>query len=132
ACGEVVMIHNHPGIVHTDILVKGWGNGVVGRMGKAFMQYVLVPFTRVVGFSAEESGERCLFLMTSAVYGGRGASVAKGVQEGVNAKGVKDTDIVWTVDQKFKTGQMAKVLREVEDKEIDDKIWEHTVEVLNP
>lgn len=127
---EVLMIHNHPGVVGTDILEKGWGTGVLPTLTRTIIKTVIMPTIRLVGLTTRDSGERCLFLLTSAAYGGKGQDLPKGIKEGTDVLGGKEWNRAWTVDKSFCTGRVERVMRQIFEKKVDEEIWKHTMDVI--
>ncbi|RFU78061.1 short chain dehydrogenase reductase family [Trichoderma arundinaceum] len=121
----VTFIHSWPGWVNTGNMRRGWDEGSI--LARVFW-FVLEPIVRLFGFSDEESGERHLFLTTSAAFGGRGVPW-KGKQ-GVNSL-EKAQDGLFLVNYNCDCTPNAKVMPLLREKG-QEKIWEHTHEILRP
>jgi len=136
---NVIYIHNHPGVVATDILQTSWSTApdasVSQRLGRWVMSSVTKPLVRAFALSPEDAGERCLFLMTSAAYGngkGQMPTREKVVEEAANVDGGKGHEALWAVGARFKCLKLEGVRRGLGEVGAEDVVWEHTVEVLQP
>jgi hypothetical protein len=89
---------------------------------------LLEPLITLLSFSDEESGQRHLFQCTSAAFGGRGVPW-KG-KPGVNSL-QKQGDGLFLVNYKCDCTPNAKVVSTLRQK-AQEKIWDHTQEVLRP
>lgn len=122
---NVTFIHSMPGWVNT-------GNVRRGRDPNSIMAWVVwvffEPIIALFSFSDDESGQRHLFESTSAAFGGRGVPW-KG-KPGVNSLG-KQANGLFLASSKCDCSTNAKALAVLREK-TQDKIWEHTLEVLRP
>ncbi|KAL6407462.1 putative oxidoreductase [Ilyonectria robusta] len=120
---DIVFIHAHPGIVSTDLVKKSWGEKGVsqGAAGPAGAFAVSTP---------EESGERSLYLMTSAEYGGKGVDVPNGRELGQTLTHSTGGS-VFSVSSKMEIIQQDDLLADLEKMGASQTIWDHTVEALN-
>jgi hypothetical protein len=121
---DIVFIHAHPGRVSTDLFKKSWGDkGIPEGAG-------VRPPGNFTQSTPEESGERCLYLITSAEYGGRGVDVPDGRYPGQTlAHGVAGS--LFSVNDKMEIIQQDELLADLEKMDASQKIWDHTVEALN-
>ncbi len=74
----VTFIHAYPGAVNTGNVLRGWGDR---RLLRAAMAAVATPLLALAGFSAKESAERTVYLLTSSAFGGNGVPLPGGRPE---------------------------------------------------
>ena len=121
---NVVFIHNHPGVVATDIFRTSWSeDGVAGTVWRGVARYVVAPVLRVFALAPEVAGERGLFLLTSGVYAGEDEGE---VDDGRRGRGA------YVVDWCFRTVNRDKFISEMESTGMGEVVWKHTMEVLAP
>lgn len=121
---DVVFIHSHPGLVSTDLFMKSWA----GKLDPSKAAPAPPPGT-FVELTPEESGERCLYLITSAEFGGNGVPV-QGRQAALTlAHGVRGS--LFSIDDKFAVLQQDDLLAELENMGAPQKIWDHTFEAIH-
>ncbi|KAH6995395.1 hypothetical protein EDB80DRAFT_755437 [Ilyonectria destructans] len=120
---NIVFIHAHPGIVSTDLVKKSWGD-------KGVPQGAGGPAGVFTGSTPEESGERSLYLMTSAEYGGKGVDIPNGRELGQTLTHSTGGS-VFSVNDKMEIIQQDDLLADLEKMGASQKIWDHTVEALN-
>ena len=122
---NVTFLHSWPGWVNT-------GNVRRGRDPNSILAWIIwiffEPIIALFSFNDDESGQRHLFESTSAAFGGRGVPW-KG-KPGVNSL-EKQGNGLFLVNYKCDCTPNAKVLPLLREK-AQDKIWEHTLEVLRP
>lgn len=140
---QVTFVHDYPGAVKTGIF-RG-STGVVMLLVRAALA-VIGPFIYI---PSEESGERHLFLATSAAFpaaaSGSGDDAAAGVDmetasgiplpDGVRiAKGIdgKLGSGVYSIDQSCESASPAveELLATMERGGVRDQVWQHTEEVF--
>lgn len=122
---NVTFVHSWPGWVNTGNVRRGRDpNSILAWIIWMFVEPILTFFS----FSDDESGQRHLFESTSAAFGGRGVPW-KG-KPGVNSLEEQDNGL-FLVNHKCDCTPNAKVLPLLREK-AQDKIWEHTLEVLGP
>ncbi|KAL2689105.1 hypothetical protein Neosp_003157 [[Neocosmospora] mangrovei] len=122
---DVVFIHSHPGRVSTDLFMKSWA----GKFEPSKAPPAPPPGT-FVELTAEESGERCLYLITSAEFGGNGVPVQDGRQPASTlAHGLRGS--LFSIDDKFVVLQQDDLLAELDNMEAPQKIWDHTLEAIH-
>lgn len=121
---DIVFIHSHPGLVSTDLMKKSWGDKF--NPGQASGGSELGTFTP---FTPGESGERCLFLITSAEFGGKGVAVQSG-REAAQTLNHSVNGSLFSVDDKLQALQQDELLTKLEEKEASRKIWDHTMRIL--
>lgn len=83
------------------------------------------------GMSVEMSGERSLYLITSAQFGGKGVPLPEGVVRGVTVAGTEGCAL-FCVDERIECIQQEYVLGQLKARNADEIIWEKTHEVLAP
>lgn len=125
---KVVVIHNHPGSVATDIIDKG----LTGAWWMRKVNWLVQPLVRMVSFTPEQSGERCVYLLTSGQYGGSGTAVPEGAEKGVNVDGEAAGGALFLVDMGMNCIQQMQVMADCRAAKADEKLWEHTMGVLKP
>lgn len=118
----VVFIHNHPGEVKTEIFRNGWGGGQADPA---------TPLPEKRGISLEMSGERSLYLMTSAQFGGNGTPLGQGCDAGVTVAGTK-RGALFCVDERIQCLVPNGFLQRLRLKNGEDIAWKNTLEVLKP
>jgi hypothetical protein len=69
---DIISIHSHPGVVGTDLFMKSWA----GKFDPS--KATVPPAGDFVKLTPEEAGERCIYLATSAEFGGNGVLVQNG------------------------------------------------------
>jgi NAD(P)-dependent dehydrogenase (short-subunit alcohol dehydrogenase family) len=122
----IVFMHSHPGIVRTGNLFRGWAEGGWGIwMASVFMD----PMLRLLAFSGEESAERYLYQVTSAIYGGKGVEV-KGFAPGRTTKG-KERGGLFLVSRYCDTVMNEKEMAKLRVT-AQEKVWEKTHEIIGP
>lgn len=122
---NVTFVHSWPGWVNTGNVRRGRDpNSITSWLMWIFLE----PLIALFSFKDEESAQRHLFMSTSAAFGGRGVSW-KG-KPGVNSLEKQDNGL-FLVNYKCDCTTNAKVLPQLREK-AQDKIWEHTLEVLRP
>jgi NAD(P)-dependent dehydrogenase (short-subunit alcohol dehydrogenase family) len=123
---DVTFIHSAPGSVNTGNVRRGIDSP---NSVKAWLIWLfLEPLIRLLSFSNEESAQRHLFQSTSAVFGGRG--VRWEGNSGRNSRG-DNTAGLFLVNEKCDCTTNEKAVSSVRQN-AKDKIWDHTLEVLNP
>ncbi|OAL56097.1 NAD(P)-binding protein [Pyrenochaeta sp. DS3sAY3a] len=120
----IVFIHAHPGMVSTDLLKKSWGDKYDPASGP-----LPLPTTHIAKYTPEEAGERCLYLATSAEYGGAGVGLQSG-RQAAETLAHERSGSLFAISSKLEYLQPDKLLAELQDLGAPDAIWNHTVEVL--
>ncbi|KAK3382623.1 hypothetical protein B0T24DRAFT_19335 [Lasiosphaeria ovina] len=122
---DVIFIHSSPGWVSTGNVLRGRDAGSITDW---LMWLVLEPLIRLFSMTDDASAQRNLFQCTSAAFGGRGVPWTG--KPGVNTRGNKASGVFlakYTCDSVENAKTMA-ALRE----KAQQKIWDHTQEVLRP
>ncbi|KAI8722765.1 hypothetical protein NCS52_00421300 [Fusarium sp. LHS14.1] len=122
---DIVFIHSHPGRVSTNLFMKSWA----GKFDPSKAAPAPPPGT-FVELTSEESGERCLYLITSAEFGGNGVPVQDGRQPALTlSHGERGS--LFSIDDKFIVLQQDDLLAELENMGAPQKIWDHTFEAIH-
>lgn len=120
---NVTFIHSWPGWVNTGNVRRGLDpNSILAWV----VWLILEPLIGLFSFSDDESGQRHLFQITSAAFGGRGVPW-KG-KPGMNSL-EKQADGLFLVNYKCDCTPNAKVVSLLREK-AQEKIWDHSQEVL--
>lgn len=122
----VTFVHAWPGLVSTGNVRRGHDEGSVG----AWLAWAVEPLFGVLGTRGAVCGQRFLFVCTSGMYGGRGVVPWEG-GKGVNSKG-EEGEGLFLANYKGDCTPNAKVLARLRETGVQDKVWEHTQEVLKP
>ncbi|KAL3440307.1 hypothetical protein BJX65DRAFT_300577 [Aspergillus insuetus] len=117
---DIVIIHHHPGLVSTDLLKKSWGDQwgsskQAGPPARADMERS----------TPAEAGERSLYIMTSAKYGGDGVPIGHGQVAGLTVQGKSDGSLL-CVSDKLETLDISGVLDSLAEGRAADTIWNYT------
>lgn len=121
---KIVFIHNHPGIVKTEIFKNGWGE-------KPFDPQ-LIPDVFQTGMSPEMSGERSLYLITSSQFGGKGVPLSENFVGCGLTIAKTESGALFCVDDHIECVQQESVIGQLKSQNADVKIWEETMKVLAP
>jgi hypothetical protein len=129
---DVTFIHNFPGAVNTRML-----DGVDGIVPAIFRLFFRA-FGQFVTMSAEEAGERHVFLLTSARYPAK--EQAAGTRQGVAIPGDEELGVVAGTSGKIGEGvyslegdgeaaglKVERVLAQLREDGTAKKVWDHTV-----
>jgi NAD(P)-dependent dehydrogenase (short-subunit alcohol dehydrogenase family) len=120
----IVFIHAHPGLVTTDLFRKSWGdqwddNGYTPSSG---------PFSQS---TPEEAGQKALYLVTSAEYGGNGVGMPDGRSAGSTLNN-QPRGSLFSVNDVMVGIHQDEVLGELDAMGAPDAIWDYTVKTLTP
>ncbi|KAK4463435.1 hypothetical protein QBC42DRAFT_324213 [Cladorrhinum samala] len=119
----VVIVHSHPGSVSTNIFKKSWGDQWAEDGSKAPKFYNLVHST------PQEAGERSLYVITSAKYGGDGVPLQRGQEHGLTVKGELNGSL-FCVGDSLDTLELGELLSFLESSGAGDVIWNKTEEII--
>lgn len=117
---EIVFIFNIPGLVATDI-----------HAGSMFGKWYAKPLFWLMGISAEDAGERSVFLLTSARYGGQGVPLQDGAARVLTMKKT-ESGALFCVNQNSEGLQKETVMAELRSQNAGDIVWERMQKVLAP
>ncbi|KAI4617306.1 hypothetical protein J4E80_005508 [Alternaria sp. BMP 0032] len=125
---DIVFIHAAPGSVRTGNLFRGFKEGSWGSWA-AWM--FMDPVIRIMTYREEEAGERYLYQITSAAFGGKGVPLREGIEEGKNTVGQKDGGLflIWHTCE---TTLNEKPLARLRASGAQDKVWAKTQEIVGP
>jgi len=125
---NIVFIHAQPGSVRTGNLFRGFKEGSWGSWA-AWM--FMDPVIRIMTYREEEAGERYVYQITSAAFGGKGVPLREGVVEGKNTVGQKDGGLflIWHTCE---TTLNEKPLARLRASGAQDKVWAKTQEIVGP
>ncbi|KAH6691475.1 hypothetical protein F5X68DRAFT_65682 [Plectosphaerella plurivora] len=122
---DIVFIHSHPGLVSTDLFRKSWGDQYDPATAPA-----AAPPGKLLALTPEESGERCLYLISSSEFGGSGVPVQNRRQPAQTlTHGASGS--LFSIDDKFEIVQQDTLLAELERMGATEKIWDQTFEAIN-
>ncbi|KAI9670523.1 MAG: hypothetical protein M1817_004390 [Caeruleum heppii] len=130
---RISFCHVFPGVVKTKSFVSGFSKPVT-----LMMKWVVLPLMTPLTTGIEEVGQRSLFAASSERY--RAKEVTQGEMAGVKlpegtsvAKGSSGEtgSGVYLVDWNGETVQNKQVLKKYREDKVDDKIMQHTLDVLN-
>ncbi|KAI3003895.1 hypothetical protein CBS147346_5214 [Aspergillus niger] len=107
---EIVIVHHNPGLVFTDIFKKSWGDQW-DESKPADGPSVPADIERS---TPTEAGERSLYVMTTAKYGGDGVSLGDKQQTGLTVQGTKDGSL-FCVGDKLETLDNGDLLQSLVD-----------------
>ncbi|KAM0335429.1 hypothetical protein ACHAQA_000475 [Verticillium albo-atrum] len=123
----VVFIHAHPGLVATDLMRKSWGDQwseqVAGGGGP--------PPGTFSRSTPEEAGQKALYLLTSAEYGGNGVSVPDGRAAG-STVGHKSRGSLFSVNDVMEGLHQDDLFAKLEAQGAPDAVWDYTVKTVDP
>ncbi|KAI0423785.1 hypothetical protein F5Y09DRAFT_326386 [Xylaria sp. FL1042] len=122
---DVTFIHSWPGWVNTGNVKRGYA---ANSKWAWFVWIFLERLIALFAFSHEESGQRYLFQSTSAAFGGRGTAWKGKV--GLNSVN-EPANGLFLVNYKCDCTPNAKNMPLLREK-AQDKVWNHTQEVLKP
>ncbi|KAM0324797.1 hypothetical protein ACHAQA_007763 [Verticillium albo-atrum] len=123
----IVFVHAHPGRVATDLVKKSWGDEWDPAAPPA-------PAPSAGTFSRstpEEAGQKALYLMTSAEYGGKGVEVPKERSAALTLNR-QTSGSLFSVDDKMESLEQDALLALLEAKDAPRAIWDHSVTTIAP
>ncbi|KAK4995685.1 hypothetical protein LTR66_004546 [Elasticomyces elasticus] len=122
--GKVAFVHGFPGLVGgTGLTFKG-----LGTIGSFLVSWVLMPVTRLVGYSTTEAGERVLFAATGGRFPAKAAYAVEDI--GVVEKGSdgKVGSGVYLVNGDSSVVPGNKQLQVLRADDVGAKVYKHTME----
>ena len=121
---DIVFIHAHPGMVSTNLFQKSWGDKYDPESA-----HFPMPTRHIFQCTPEQAGQRCLYLATSAEYGGVGVALQHGRQKAETiAHGNKGS--LFAISDRLEFLQPDKLLDELQEMGAPEVIWTHTMAVL--
>ncbi|OAG24888.1 NAD(P)-binding protein [Alternaria alternata] len=121
---NIVFIHAHPGMVSTKIFQKSWGDKYDPDTA-----HFPMPTRHIFQCTPEQAGERCLYLATSAEYGGVGVALQHGRQEARTMAHVSKHSL-FAISDRMEYLQPDELLAELQKLGAPEVIWAHTMDVL--
>ncbi|KAL4756327.1 uncharacterized protein BDW70DRAFT_166294 [Aspergillus foveolatus] len=123
---DIVVMHHHPGLVCTEIFKKSWGD-----QWDSSKEHAGPPAPDDIERSTPaEAGERSLYLMTSAKYGGVGAPMGEGEAAGLTVRGTRDGALLCVGDKLETLSSVSRVLDSLEASGAAETIWTYTDKVI--
>lgn len=119
---RAVFIHHYPGGVNTDLFKK--------RFGDKWFWWILSSLLALMGTSPEDAGEKVVYLLTSAKYGGKGGLLSKREQPGLNMIKTKQPGSLFLVNDKLQELQQEKVMKELDMMDARNIVWQKAVETV--
>lgn len=114
---RVVMIHHYPGAVNTGVFEKAFG--------KRWFWWIFPLLLNVMGTSVEDAGEKTVFLLTSAKYGGKGVLLAASVRRELTMAKTEEAGSLFLIRDKLHGLQQDKVMAELEQMDAGNVVWQH-------
>ncbi|KAM9876023.1 hypothetical protein VDGL01_09926 [Verticillium dahliae] len=124
---KIVFIHAHPGKVATELLKKSWGD----KWDPTAPPTAAPSAGNFSKFTPEEAGQKVLYLMASAEYGGNGADVPKGRSAALTLTH-QTSGSLFSVNDKMENLQQDMLLSGLEAKGAPEAIWDHSIKTLAP
>lgn len=118
---DIVFVHAYPGSVATNLLRKSWGDQKPSGPPSAGPQGGVSR-----RWTVEEAGQKVLYLMTSAEYGGKGVAVP-GARSSDSAMNHQTGGTLFAVNDVMEILQQDKLLERLQDQGAPDAIWDYTV-----
>jgi hypothetical protein len=125
---DVTFVHQHPGLVWT-----GSGTRALPKerwMMHWVMGFLLTLINPILGVPLKDSGERTLYLMTSAQYGGKGAPLGKDIPIGKPAIGTESGGLFTA--SRLNDVVVRPELWEKLRKDYRPAVWKNMMEKLTP
>lgn len=126
---EVVFVHKYPGLVRTDLFGQGWGRRWSAR--RIVFTYIVPRIVSLVGLSETEVGERCLFTLFSARYGGTGNQI-DGVDVLRNSMGGYGHEGAFLVGANDESVVQETILEKLRETGSSNRVYEETRKILEP
>jgi hypothetical protein len=126
----VTFVHKYPGLVKTNIFGQGWGSAWSVR--KVLFTYVVPAVVGLTGISEEEIGQRGVYTLFSARFGGSGVGDSNGEKLLGNSKGGTAHEGVFLVKENDETVVNTKVLATLRGLGASDRVYKETMAILEP
>ncbi|KAI9841200.1 MAG: hypothetical protein M1837_000927 [Sclerophora amabilis] len=135
---SIRFVHNFPGVVKTNIFMPGNGGDGAGFsvITSFLMRWIALPLLTPFTVNVDESGERQLFHLTSAMYpsasaeGSADVPLPAGLEVAKGSDGEKGSGVYLLEWNGESTGNQ-KLLREFRERGMPKTIWEHTTSVYD-
>ncbi|KAL6406465.1 putative oxidoreductase [Ilyonectria robusta] len=124
---NIVFVHAHPGRVATDLLRKSWGD----RWDDNAPPTAAPSAGTFSRWTPEEAGQKALYLMTSAEYGGNGVNVPRERSAGVTVTHQAGGSL-FSVNDAMECLQQDTLLADLEAMGAPDAIWNYNVNTVAP
>jgi hypothetical protein len=126
---DVTVIHAHPGSVGTGAL--GGERGIQGRILGPLVRMIVEPVVNLISFTPEQSGQRCLFMLTSSRYGGHGTPLPESVAQATNVDAKATRGAVFLEDMGMNSLRQETLLATLKAEGADERIWLHLVATID-
>ncbi|EGY20857.1 uncharacterized protein VDAG_02381 [Verticillium dahliae VdLs.17] len=113
--------------VATELLKKSWGD----KWDPTAPPTAAPSAGNFSKFTPEEAGQKVLYLMASAEYGGNGADVPKGRSAALTLTH-QTSGSLFSVNDKMENLQQDMLLSGLEAKGAPEAIWDHSIKTLAP
>lgn len=123
---NIVFVHAYPGLVATGLLKKSWGGQQPSGPPPAGPAPTDPPPRR---WTPEEAGQKALYLMTSAEYGGKGVPVPEARSAGPAANR-RSGGALFAVNDVMETLEQGTTFAQMEEIGAPDAIWDFTVNLI--
>lgn len=120
---RVVFIHHYPGGVNTGLFKK--------TFGEKWFWWIMALLLSMAGTSPEDAGEKAVYLLTSAKYGGKGVSLTAGEHPGLTMAKKSQAGSLFLISDKLKELQREKVMKELNAMDAGNIIWENMMEKMD-
>lgn len=127
---DVIFIHKYPGLVKTGIFASAFDTSSSWSLKRLAFQYVVPPLVGAFGVSEEEIGERGVFVLFCASYGGKGVECSDKWGNQRNSKGGFEGDGVFMLKQDDEVAENEKALKKLRDIGAVKRVVEETSGVL--
>ncbi|OBR05276.1 Short chain dehydrogenase reductase family protein [Colletotrichum higginsianum IMI 349063] len=124
---SIVFVHAHPGRVATELLKKSWGD----KWDPSAPPAAAPSAGNFDRFTLEEAGQKALYLMTSAEYGGTGVGISK-ERSAASTLTHQTGGSLFSVNDKMEYLQQDSLLSALEAGGAVEAIWHHSEETLAP
>lgn len=122
---NIVFVHAHPGRVATELLKKSWGD----KWDPSAPPAAAPSAGNLNRFTLEEAGQKALYLMTSAEYGGTGVEISK-ERSAASTLTHQTGGSLFSVNDKMEYLQQDSLLSALEAGGAVEAIWHHSKETL--
>ncbi|ORY05714.1 hypothetical protein BCR34DRAFT_675602 [Clohesyomyces aquaticus] len=126
----IVFIHKYPGLAKTDIFASAFEASSSWSLKRAVFRYVVPPLVGAFGISEEEVGERGVFILFGAGYGGKGVEGPDGLAKQKNSKKGFKGEGVFMLKQDDEAVENEKALEKLRGAGPVERVVEETENVL--
>ena len=121
---RVAMFHHYPGGVNTGLFKKAFGD--------KWFWWILAALLAVAGTSPEDAGEKVVYLLTSAKYGGRGVPLGTKEQPGLTMAKTSQAGSLFLINDKLKELHQDKIMEELDKRDARNVVWHRLLETIGP